>query len=999
MFPKPVRPLFFSLVAALFLLLATTYIADAHASLVKADPAPNTLVPTAPKQLTLWFDEPIDLSFTTVDVLDSSRSRFAAGALSTVPGDPKQLRVPLKEMPDGTYTVAWKVLSAADGHVTRGNYAFSVGKVTASVATGAAPTADEAAPFSVFTRWTELAAILALVGAIFFRETVLTRSLRAAQADETIADARWMQIVTAALIVALASEVVRLALQASFATDVITTQSISQILFETRLGTLWIWRFTLLGMLGFLLFRVKPRIALLISALGFMLLAFLYYGGLGNNPSIDSLSKIANTFIASWNAGGALHHAVVLGSPFLVFFVIAAFQDDKTRRFVLAVLSFATLATVSLAGHGAAQGDFSFAVVADWLHLSAVSLWVGGLFTLVWVVTAVWRALPADKQRTTLAVLVPNFSLVALTSVAVIVITGLYASLQQIPSLDALVQTVYGESLTIKVVLFLVMLALGAIHLLVTGKRFLVERDGGAARIFRNFRTLIAIEAAVGALVIAFAGLMTLSPPPRAAILATQYAQQKPAGAGAPLFFARPATDLNLSLASNVDAAPQTFDTFVGDANKQPAKTVLRVIYEFTLLDEDIGATRVNVDAGSQGHYIASGSYLTIPGMWRVRVIVRRAGVEDVAATFPFFREGPNPRTNDPSALEFLKQADAQMNQLKALRTVEELNDGENGVVVTRMDFQAPDRVHTMVEGGSDTMAIGASQYFRESSGWTSLSRPEPYVFPNFNNAGLASSGRFGREEILDGVLAQIVNVDFSSSAGDTHFAYWVGKDDKLIHQYAMVAPSHFMIESYRDFNAPVRVDAPTNIVPSAAQALSPGANTPATPAPRTPGPITGDLESDSALGVLIIALGIGLRATDKGRARRSRLVSIGIAVALALAALFLFNDAINAANKQFASVPVDTKQAASGKVLYEQNCLVCHGETGYGNGPAAANLKTKPFDLTVHALQHDDSYFIAVMGNGRGEMPVFRGKLTTADMLNLIQYMRQLAHDAQAEK
>jgi mono/diheme cytochrome c family protein len=112
-----------------------------------------------------------------------------------------------------------------------------------------------------------------------------------------------------------------------------------------------------------------------------------------------------------------------------------------------------------------------------------------------------------------------------------------------------------------------------------------------------------------------------------------------------------------------------------------------------------------------------------------------------------------------------------------------------------------------------------------------------------------------------------------------------------------------------------------------------------------------------------------------------------------------LFNDALNATYQQFASAPIDTQQAASGKVLYEQNCLACHGETGYGNGPAAAGLKTKPFDLTVHALQHDESYFIAVLTDGRGEMPAFKGKLTTQEMLNLVQYMRQLARDAQAEK
>jgi copper transport protein len=985
-----------SLLAVLSLVFATTYIADAHASLIKADPAPNSLVSTAPRQLTLWFDEPLDLSFTTVQVLDSSRARFDAGVISTAPGDPKQLRVPLKEMPDGTYTVAWKVLSAADGHATLGNYAFSIGKVTATVATTAESTAGESSPISIFARWVDLAAILALVGGIFFRETVLTRSLGAVQADETIADARWEQLVRATLIIALVAEAARLALEASFVTDAITPQSIARILFETRLGTLWIWRFTLLAILGFLLFRVKPRTALALSALSFLFFVFVYFGGLGNYASPETLSKIASALIASWNAGTPFD-AVVIGVLFLALFVTGAFKEGKPRRVVLAILTLATLATVSLSGHGAAQGDYSFAVFADWLHLTAVSFWVGGLITLIWVVTAVWRALPSDKQRVALATLIPNFSVVALISVAVIVITGLYASIQQIPSLDALIQTIYGESLTIKVVLFLVMLALGAVHLLATGKRFVAARQVNAPRLFRNFRWLIAVEAAVGAIAIAFAGLMTLSPPPRGTILATQYAQSIPVPSGALVLFARPAPDLSVSLSSRPDNTPQTFDTLIGDANKQPALNVLRVIYEFTLLDQDIGVTRVNVDSGSQGHYLASGSYLTIPGMWRVRVIVRRAGVEDVAATFPFYRAGPTPGASDSSALDLLKQADSQMNRLKAMRSVEELNDGENGVVVTRMEFQAPDRVHTMVEGGSETIAIGTTQYFRESSGWTSLSRPELYVFPSFNNAGLASGGRFGREETLDGVSTQIVDVDFTSSAGDTHFAYWVGKDDRLIHQYAMVAPSHYMIESNRDFNAPVQIDAPKDIVPSAAQALAPGSSAPAAPSPRTPGPITGDLESDGALGLLIVALAVALRATDGGRTRSSRIVTIAIALALALAALFLFNDAITAANRQFASAPIDAAQAASGRVLYEQNCLVCHGETGYGNGPAAASLRTKPYDLTVHALQHDDPYFLAVMGNGRGEMPTFRGKLTTADMLSLIQYMRQLARDAQA--
>lgn len=980
-----------ALVLVFVLCALTTQLVSAHATLIKADPAPNSLVPVAPQQIVLTFDEPIDLTFSTIEVYDQALARYDATRPSTLPGDPKQIRVPLKAMPDGTYTVAWKVLSAADGHITRGNYAFSVGKVTANIATTSESAASETAPISIFARWMELLSILALVGAIFFRETVLTYSLRAVGGDETLGRTRWQQLATAALGLALASELLRLVLQANSATDTVNLSGISQFLFDTRLGWIWLWRFMLVAMLGFLLLRVKPRVALLLSALSFLLLVFLYFGGLGNDASLDALGKIAGAFIASWNSNGALHHLVVLGSPFLVFFVIGAYRDEKTWRFMLAFLSLATLATLSLGGHSAALGDFSFALIADWLHLTAVSFWVGGLLSIAWVITPVWRVQTQDQARAWLGVLIPRFSFVALVSVGVILITGLYASVQQIPSLDALVQTLYGESLVVKIALFLVMLALGGFHLTVTRKRI------GAPSILRDFRALIAIEAAVGVLVIAIAGYMTLSAPARATILATQYAQQqlpKPTGL---ILFSRPAPDLYLSLNANATDNPQSFDALVTDANKQPAKNVLRVIYEFTLLDQDVGATRVNVDTGSQGHYVTSGNYLTFPGLWRVRVIIRRGGVEDIATEFPIYREGPSLAPTDPQASALLKQADVTMNALASMRATEELNDGENGVVYTRGEFAAPDRVHTIVEGGSETMAIGATQYFHDESGWTALTRPETYKFPSFDNAGLASSIRLGRTEMIEDKPAQIVMVDFTSSAGDVHFAYWVGTDDRLIKQYAMVAPAHFMMEHYRDFNTAIQIDAPKTITPLSAPNAAPSANVSGAPSPRTPGPITGDLQSDLALGIFVVAVFIGLRATDRERAFSARIVSVQLAGVLAVAALLLFNDAINASLKQYASVPIDTQQAASGQVLYQQNCFVCHGETGYGNGPAAANLKTKPYDLTVHAFQHDESYFIAVMTDGRGEMPSFKGKLTNGDMLQLIQYMRQLARDAQS--
>ena len=57
----------------------------------------------------------------------------------------------------------------------------------------------------------------------------------------------------------------------------------------------------------------------------------------------------------------------------------------------------------------------------------------------------------------------------------------------------------------------------------------------------------------------------------------------------------------------------------------------------------------------------------------------------------------------------------------------------------------------------------------------------------------------------------------------------------------------------------------------------------------------------------------------------------------------------------------------------------VCHGIAGYGDGPAAADLKPKPADLTArHAASHTvgDLYWWLSHGIKETAMPGFRGEL-----------------------
>src|SRR5439155_20826033 len=63
-----------------------------------------------------------------------------AGEAERVPGRHLELTGPRKQLPNGVYTVAWRVVSRVDGHVTAGAFSFGVGVSPA----GARPPAGSA---------------------------------------------------------------------------------------------------------------------------------------------------------------------------------------------------------------------------------------------------------------------------------------------------------------------------------------------------------------------------------------------------------------------------------------------------------------------------------------------------------------------------------------------------------------------------------------------------------------------------------------------------------------------------------------------------------------------------------------------------------------------------------------------------------------------------------------------------------------------------------------
>jgi copper resistance protein C len=100
--------------------------AQAHAFLDHASPAVGSTVPAAPDAVTMWFTQELEPAFTTATVTDASGNTVDAGPAQVDPKDPTELRVALKKLSPGTYTVSWHALSV-DTHTTTGHFTFTVG--------------------------------------------------------------------------------------------------------------------------------------------------------------------------------------------------------------------------------------------------------------------------------------------------------------------------------------------------------------------------------------------------------------------------------------------------------------------------------------------------------------------------------------------------------------------------------------------------------------------------------------------------------------------------------------------------------------------------------------------------------------------------------------------------------------------------------------------------------------------------------------------------------
>ncbi|AXC13283.1 hypothetical protein ACPOL_4004 [Acidisarcina polymorpha] len=79
-----------------------------------------------------------------------------------------------------------------------------------------------------------------------------------------------------------------------------------------------------------------------------------------------------------------------------------------------------------------------------------------------------------------------------------------------------------------------------------------------------------------------------------------------------------------------------------------------------------------------------------------------------------------------------------------------------------------------------------------------------------------------------------------------------------------------------------------------------------------------------------------------------------------------------------------------SGAATYKSKCAMCHGADGLGATPAGKAMKAIPFN-SPDLVKATDADLVSATKNGKGKMPAYAGKLSDAQITEVVSYIRTL--------
>ena len=375
----------------------------------------------------------------------------------------------VSDLSAGAYTVHWQ-MAGADGHVMRGQFDFVVaaGRVPAGLSTNAGggsmshdnpvtiPPGENGFgaaswPYAVI-RWLQFVALLAVIGAVAFRQLVL-RFMRNEQrsAGGLMRDSERLPMIPAA-----GKGAARIAMWAIM------------LLTATELLRLYAQSYSLHG----------PAAVFDTALVGPMLTQTVW----GHGWTLELIGLV----LAFFGARGAKRHE---------------------HWGVLTVATILLAFTPAFSGHASSTPRLAaIAVLADGLHVLGAGGWLGSLLMVVAAGIPAAMRLGREERGPAIADLVNAFSPTALAFAGLVGATGVIAAWLHVGSVPALWQTTYGKTLLIKLAVVSVVAVSGA-HNWLRMKPTLGQVDGA-----RRIRRSALVELTVGLLVLAVTAVLVATP-------------------------------------------------------------------------------------------------------------------------------------------------------------------------------------------------------------------------------------------------------------------------------------------------------------------------------------------------------------------------------------------------------------------------------------------------------------------------------------------------------
>ncbi len=425
------------------------------------------------------------------------------------------------------------------------------------------------------------------------------------------------------------------------------------------------------------------------------------------------------------------------------------------------------LVALAASGHAAASGAAWWTVTVDSLHLLAAGIWAGGIIAL-----ATLR--PPRGWQQDGGVILMRFTPWALAAFTTTVGLGIVEAEGALGGLTALLTTPYGRILLAKATGVLLMIPLSI-----------------AVWRFRRFSPRA--EAVIGVGVIAAAALLAAYPVPARTATSSAAAHQSV-----------PTFPSGLPGAQDLTMGGQAGEVLVGLSINPARPGSNRLTFYVLPAEGAAAAARLSVQASADGRPLA----LTRCGdtcrtaravlSGADRVIAAVAGRHGGSAAFRL------PVLPAPDGATLVRIARSSMAQLHSLTFHETLTGGAGTTITTDYVEAAPDSLQWTQPGGAALVAIGSSRYTRTHSSdpWAveagdPVTREPQFMWQYFSQSLAA---HIVGEQVTDGAPTTAVSF-FSGVAGTPIWFRFEVDAEGLVRHAEMLAPGHFMTQSYADFN------------------------------------------------------------------------------------------------------------------------------------------------------------------------------------------------------